>query len=171
MNEKKFVNKIESCGNESAIQEVVETNKGEGEYKPMTQEEKERREKIRGKLISAINEVLKQDGFKKQASTWRREIKDVIQVVNLQRGRYAFRYFLNVGVFKKEFNSDNKKSVYEECERFEYLNKEDDSKEAQQKAREKRNILDFEDASDADVEEKIAKIKEIIETEILPFFK
>ncbi len=50
-------------------------------------------------MVENIQEVLKGAGFKKQASTWRRETKGVAQIFNLQTSYYSYDYYINIGVF------------------------------------------------------------------------
>jgi len=142
----------------------------EEEIKLLTREEKERRKEIRKELVGAIHELLNQAGFKKQGSTWRREFKDIIQIVNLQRSNFSFSFYLNLGIFVKKFNSNIKNPEEVEChyrERFETIGEED--KTNREGINEKRKILNFEDTSTT-AEEKITKLKEVIENKVLQFF-
>ena len=148
----------------------IPTPAPEEEFNPLTKEEKERRKEIRKQLMGAIHELLKQAGFKKQSSTWRREQDGIIQVVNLQRSNVSFSFMLNLGIFVKKLNPNINSPKEYEChyrERFETVGEED--KANREKINEKRKILDFEDASTT-VEEKITKLKEIIENRVLEFF-
>lgn len=148
----------------------IPTPPPEEELSPLTKEEKERRKEIRKQLVGAIYELLKQAGFKKQSSTWYREQKDIIQVVNLQRSNFSFSFMLNLGIFVKKLNPDINIPKEYEChyrERFETVGEED--KTNREEINDKRKILNFEDTS-ATVEEKISKLKEIIENRVLQFF-
>jgi len=148
----------------------IPTSSPEEEFKLLTEEEKERRKEIRKKLVSAIHELLKQEGFKKQSSTWRRELKDIIQVVNLQRSDFAFSFYLNLGIFIKKINPDVKNPRESQChyrKRFEKISAEDETD--REEIIKRRKNLDFEDTSTT-AEEKITKLKEIIENRVLQFF-
>lgn len=70
-----------------------------GRTKEAAEKSKARHKEARQKLVENIQEVLKSAGFKKQASTWRREIKGVVQVFNLQTSAYSYDYYINIGVF------------------------------------------------------------------------
>lgn len=142
----------------------------EEEFNLLTEKEKERRKETLKQLVTAIHELLKQADFKKQGSTWHREQKDIIQVVNLQRSNFSFSFMLNLGIFVKKLNPDIGVPKEYEChyrERFETVGEED--KTNREEINEKRKILNFEDTSTT-VEEKITKLKEIIENRVLKFF-
>lgn len=137
---------------------------------PLTKEEKERRAEIRKELVETINKVLRVLDFKKKASTWKREFKEVIQIVNLQRSQFSFSFYLNLGIFIKRLEEDKSDPKEYECHhgnRFEFIAAEDGG--SKKETNEIANYLNFEDTS-MTPEEKIENVERIIEEKILPFF-
>jgi len=153
-------------GDKGEMKKIIE----EEDYEPLSPEEKAKRKEIYKGLVSNLHEVLKQAGFKKKASTWRRELDNVIQVVNLQRSQYSFSYFLNLGVFIKKLDETNLAPQEYEChyrKRIESIAAKD--RTSQEERVKLRQLFDFEDTS-VKPEEKIKDIKKMLQEEGLKFF-
>ncbi len=50
--------------------------------------------------------LLKPEGFKRDGRNWRRDLPELILVVNLQRSRWGANFYLNIGVFVKAIHGE-----------------------------------------------------------------
>ena len=50
-------------------------------------------------LESILKPYLKECGFKKRGSTWRRSEKGFIQVINIQGSQWSKRFYVNLGIY------------------------------------------------------------------------
>lgn len=57
-------------------------------------------------LEQAIGRVLKPLGYRKRASTWRRERDAVVSVLNLQKSQWGDDWYMNLGVYLKALGAE-----------------------------------------------------------------
>lgn len=146
-----------------------------GRTKEAAEKSKARHKEARQKLVENIQEVLKVAGFKKQASTWRREVKGVVQVFNLQTSAYSYDYYINLGVFIRGQGKDKPVEKIDEVDcQYRWRLGELVSKKTD--AEGYSTALDFDALPNEYTGEppeavQIKKIKECIENYALPFFE
>lgn len=143
--------------------------------KEEAEKSKERHKKAREELVKTINAILKELGFKKKASTWRREAGGLVQVFNLMTHRFAYEYFINIGVFIRERDRDKPVEKIDELDchykwRLEdFVPKKADKMNYQE-------TMDFEAIpneyeGEPPERQQIEKIKDYIEQYAVPFFE
>ena len=143
--------------------------------KEEAEKEKERQKGIRKELVKNLREPLQNIGFKKDkkdTSTWQRQLKDVIQVFNLQTSWCSHEYFVNLGIFfrKKDKKMEAPKEL--DCHYRERLNSFLPKKEL----KDYYNAFDFDDVpnefeGEAPELKKIEKAREYLEKYAIPFFE
>lgn len=132
------------------------------------QKEKEKQKEIRKELETAIGQLLKEKSFLKERSTWRRELKDLIDVFNLQKSQFSESYMINIGIFLREQDKSVTKPYAEDgllSKRIEQLLPGEDWKTI-------RGALDFNLSPDLETARKqIEIIREAVEKYAIPFFE
>lgn len=66
----------------------------------------------RGKMVEILKPLLKDNGFKKSATTWHKITDDIIFVLNLQGSQWGPEYYINLGVYLKALGSELKPKEY-----------------------------------------------------------
>lgn len=146
-----------------------------GRTKEAAEKSKTRHKEARQKLVENIQEVLKTAGFKKQASTWRREIKGVAQIFNLQTSAYSYDYYINLGVFIRGQGKDKPIEKIDEVDcqyRFRLSELISNKAEVEDFGRaEDFDAIPNEYAGEPPEASQIKKIRECIENYAMPFFE
>lgn len=57
-------------------------------------------------LETLFTQGLRQEGFRRDGRTWRRDLPELILVVNLQRSRWGTSFYVNIGVFVKAIRDE-----------------------------------------------------------------
>ncbi len=143
--------------------------------KKEAEKEKARRKEIRKELVKNLREPLEDLGFKKDkkdTSTWQRELKNVIQVFNLQTSWASHNYFINLGIFLRGKSKEVKAPKELDC----HIRKRLSEFISQEKGNDYRDSLNFDDMPNefkGEVPElrKIDKVKGYLEKYAVPFFE
>ena len=64
-------------------------------------------------LENWLKPLLKDFGFNKKGPTWHRDSSLAIQVLNIQGSQWSKSFYINLGVFYKEFGEKEKPNEYE----------------------------------------------------------
>jgi len=143
--------------------------------KEEAEKEKARRKEIRKELVRNLREPLKDIGFKKDkrdSSTWQRELKNVIQVFNLQTSWSSHQYYINLGIFLRDKGKEIELPKELDC----HIRHRLSNFVSQEENNDYRDSLNFDDIpnefkGEAPELKKIEKIRKYIEKYSIPFFE
>lgn len=69
-------------------------------------------------VIEILNPIFSSDSYKynKSRRTWVKENENIVVLCEYQKSRYSSNFFINLGVYFRDFNHENKKKiVIDEC--------------------------------------------------------